>query len=235
MNLSDFDSLSDDEFFVATEEFEPPEDELMDTDEDYDEEEEEEEEEEEADGEYYIDEEEVDVQDNQEIERIILGNSPNFLAQIQQVLQHGIGMRSTRTTDYEDPTSASRRRLQALPPLPYKAGKRLLYSGQFGEIDDRRAKKRRHEAPRTLTQYARFRELGWKRESIINISKKWIPEERMGKIVAQYDRHVYSGQFSHDGSFFYTASQDFTCRMYSTLNPSNPHDWKLYKVNSPQV
>jgi len=232
MNLSDLDSLSDDEFFVTTEEFEPPYDELMDTDED----DEEEEEEGDSNGEYYIDEGEVDGQGNQEIQRIILRNSPNFLEQIQQVLQHGIGMRSRRTTDYEDPTSASRRRLQALPPLPYKAGKRLIYSGQFGEIDDRRAKKRRYEAPRTLTQYARFRELGWKkRESIVNISKKWIPDERMGRIVDQYDRHVYSGQFSHDGSFFYTASQDFKCRMYSTLNPSNLHDWKLYKVKLAQA
>jgi len=167
------------------------------------------------------------------LERILLQSHPGFLRQIQQILAHGI-----RERDDDDDASnrprrrqVRRRRIQDLPPLPYKAGKRLLNSGQFGEIDDPRCRKRRYEGAKTVTQFARFRELGRKRGSTLSITKRWLPGSEQGKIIAQYDRHVYSGQFSHDGTFFYTASQDFKCRMYQTLNPGSPSDWKLYKVH----
>jgi hypothetical protein len=111
----------------------------------------------------------------------------------------------------------------------------LAHSGEFGTVDDRGGRKRRFEGPRTINQLTRFREMGWRRESLLPLSKGWLPTERMGRLIAKYDRHVYSGQFSHDGGFFYTAAQDFRCRMYSTLNPSNPRDWKLYKVSLPSL
>ena len=65
---------------------------------------------------------------------------------------------------------------------------------------------------------------------MLAISKNWLPQENNGKLVAKNEWRVYSGQFSHDGSFFYTAGQDFKCRLYQTPNPANPADWKLYKV-----
>jgi hypothetical protein len=221
---------SDEEYFPTAEQTELEDDEMMDSEED----EEENGEEIEVDGPNdveYIDgvhlaDEEVEA----DLERILLQSNPGFLRQIQQVLQHGIRMRGSSSSFEDLPSTRRRRRLQELPPLPYEAGKHLLYSGEFGEIDDRIAKKRRYESPRTLTQFARFRELGWRRESTLAISKKWLPAESKGRMVAHYERYVYSGQFSHDGSFFYTASQDFKCRMYQTLNPANPRDWKLYKV-----
>ena len=45
-------------------------------------------------------------------------------------------------------------------------------------------------------------------------------------MIIQYDRRCYSGQFSDDGNFYFTCSQDFRVRMYDT---SNPYEWKYYK------
>jgi hypothetical protein len=210
---------SDEEYFPTEEE--PDQD--MDT--------EDEEEEEDNDYREYLDpEDETDRDEQADVERILLQSNPGLLRQIQRVLQHGIGIRSNTQSYEERQNRRTRRRLQEIPTVPYPAGKCLLNSGEFGEIDDRRAKKRRYEKARTIMQLARFREMGWRKESTLPLSKAWLPPPNQGSIVAQYDRHVYSGQFSHDGSFFYTASQDFKCRMYQTLNPSNVQDWKLYKV-----
>lgn len=44
--------------------------------------------------------------------------------------------------------------------------------------------------------------------------------------IIHYDNRSYSGQFSEDGNFFYSCSQDFRVRMYDT---SNPYEWKYYK------
>lgn len=41
------------------------------------------------------------------------------------------------------------------------------------------------------------------------------------------DANVYSGQFSDDGSFYFSCSQDLRVRMYDT---SNPFNWTLYKT-----
>jgi hypothetical protein len=229
MDFFDREYSASDEYFSTVEELEITYDESM-----YEEEEDEEEQEQDPDDPDYFDIEPAEEEDNDEDESedeneynpISVQSNPGF---IRHVLQHGISILSNPTSSYEGATS-SRRRRRRPPSLPYKVGKHLLYSGEFGEIDDRRAKKRRYEGARTLTQLARFRELGYRKESILAISKNWIPQDGKGRIVTHYDGHVYSGQFSHDGSFFYTASKDFKCRMYQTLNPGNARDWKLYKV-----
>ncbi|KAI5801493.1 WD40-repeat-containing domain protein, partial [Peziza echinospora] len=45
--------------------------------------------------------------------------------------------------------------------------------------------------------------------------------------VMRHNSNVYSGQFSTDGNFFYSCSQDFKVRMYDT---SNPYNWEHYKT-----
>ena len=228
-------SSSDEEYFPTEEELNQEDE---DEDEDYNEAEASEEEEEE--------EEEEEVQGQVlNIDDIMVHQSPNFLRQIQEVLQRTIAARvrpvaTERTTAPHGsarPRHRPRRLLQDIAPIPFPEGKRLINSGEFGAIDDRTHKKRRFEGARTVTQFARYRELGGtsKRGSTVAITKGWLPKDSSGRIVAQYDRHVYSGQFSHDGSFFYTASQDFKCRMYSTPNPANPEDWTLYKVLPPPI
>lgn len=205
-----------------------------------------------------VDYDEEDEEEEEEvvelnIDHVLRQQDPHFLRQIQQALQRTISGRTNATpggggggggghnhhissvSTRSNPARRnhrSRRLLQDIPPIPFPEGKRLINSGEFGAIDDRTHKRRRFEGACTVTQFARYRELGAssKRASTIAITKRWLPKETSGRIVAQYDRHVYSGQFSHDGSFFYTASQDFKCRMYSTPNPAVPHDWTLYKV-----
>lgn len=44
--------------------------------------------------------------------------------------------------------------------------------------------------------------------------------------IVHYDQRAYSGQFSDDGNFFFSCSQDFNVRMYDT---SNPYKWVYYK------
>ena len=231
MVLLDLEASSDEEYFPTSQELEAMEDEdQMDTEDNEEEDDEEagaEDVEEPYDPDYIEDSDDIDV------EEILLRSNPGLLRQIQQVLQHGIGLRSASSTARDEGSRRrNRRRLQDLPATPYIVGKHLLNSGEFGEVDDHTAKKRLYHGARTISQLARFRELGWRRENTLILTKRWLPDERKGRIVAQYDRHVYSGQFSHDGSFFYTASQDFKCRMYQTLNPAHPKDWKLYKVPS---
>ena len=168
-----------------------------------------------------------------DIMRIFEQTNPTILHRVAHLFHRAAGVPSSFTRPQDFPRR--RRRLQKLPPTPYAAGRALANSGEFGMVDDRRAKKRRYEGARTISQLARFRELGWRRENPLCVTKGWIPDERTTSCVAQYDRHVYSGQFSHDGSFFYTACQDFRCRMYQTLNPSSPKEWKLYKVKNPTL
>jgi len=231
-------SSDDEEYFPTTEELYQvdEEDEMITEEED---EEEEEEDEEAVHAPEYTDmydqvesedeeEEEEQEEEEEEVEeeRVDQRSQGRIMRQIQEVLTSGLSI----LRDRDEPRRHRQRTLPDLPTIPYVAGKHLMNSGEFGPLDDRTAKKRRFEGPRTITQFSRFRELGWKRENTVVLTKKWLPAERRGRIVAQYNRHVYSGQFSHDGSFFYTASQDFRCRMYSTLNPSNPADWKLFRV-----
>ena len=183
-----------------------------------------------------------DEDESATVERIIRLNNPGILRQLQQAIQRGIALRHQNNTvpvsgfqSSEGSLRRSRRRLPQIPDPPFPAGKALLNSGEFGQIDDPRARKRRYEDARTITQLARFRELGYRKESTLRLTRKWIPQAKKGNIVAQFDRHVYSGQFSHDGSFFVTASQDFRCRMYETLNPSRAQEWKLFKVPIPAI
>jgi WD repeat-containing protein 23 len=46
-------------------------------------------------------------------------------------------------------------------------------------------------------------------------------------MIIHYDEPVYSGQFSDDGNFFFSANKDYKVRMYDT---SNPYKWRYYKT-----
>lgn len=52
-----------------------------------------------------------------------------------------------------------------------------------------------------------------------------IPSSKADTII-HYDSRCESGQFSDDGNFFFSCSQNYTVRMYNT---SNPYHWKYYK------
>jgi len=46
-------------------------------------------------------------------------------------------------------------------------------------------------------------------------------------MIVHFDEPVYSGQFSDDGNFFFSANKDYHVRMYDT---SNPYSWRYYKT-----
>ncbi|PHH87540.1 hypothetical protein CDD83_8730 [Cordyceps sp. RAO-2017] len=126
----------------------------------------------------------------------------------------------------------SRRRRQPkdpnrFPKVPSEEGLKLMRSGAFGANDyDMHAKKR-------ISRRMLERELGLgdreqrKRNNDI-VTQSMIPGTRAEQII-HYDDPVYSGQFSDDGNFFFSCSQDFKVRMYDT---SNPYRWKHYKTIS---
>ncbi|KAM4065051.1 LEC14B protein [Hirsutella rhossiliensis] len=113
------------------------------------------------------------------------------------------------------------------PKVPSNEGTKLMRSGAFGANDyDMHAKKR-------ICRRMLEREIGLgdreqrKRNNDI-VMQSMIPGTRAEQIV-HYDDPVYSGQFSDDGNFFFSCSQDFKVRLYDT---SNPYEWKHYKTVS---
>ena len=58
------------------------------------------------------------------------------------------------------------------------------------------------------------------------------PPKLVGHQHVNFNSRVYCGQFSEDGSFFYTADQDFTVKLYDTQNATQ---WREYKSISAKV
>ncbi|KAK2734297.1 hypothetical protein FQN55_002845 [Onygenales sp. PD_40] len=113
------------------------------------------------------------------------------------------------------------------PKVPSDAGRELMYTGQYGSNPHYADKlKRRKEK---LATRLMWRELAYdgRLNSSRSISQGLIPASRADKII-HYDARCYSGQFSDDGNFFFTACQDFKVRMYDTSNPQG--NWKYYKT-----
>ncbi|KAB8248400.1 WD40-repeat-containing domain protein [Aspergillus flavus] len=114
------------------------------------------------------------------------------------------------------------------PPVPSEEGAKLMASGDFGSnsyYTDELKKRRKSLATRTM-----WRELGMDlsgpRQEVQSITQGLIPGSVADKII-HFDSRCYSGQFSDDGNFFFSCSQDFRVRMYDT---SNPYEWKYYKT-----
>lgn len=59
------------------------------------------------------------------------------------------------------------------------------------------------------------------------IAQEMVPATTRPDHIIHYDSRAYSGQFSDDGNFFFSCTQNFKVRMYDT---SNPYHWKYYKT-----
>lgn len=59
------------------------------------------------------------------------------------------------------------------------------------------------------------------------IAQDMIPNSTHADKIIHYDSRAYSGQYSDDGNFFFSCTQNFRVQMYDT---SNPYDWKYYKT-----
>ncbi|RDA89395.1 hypothetical protein CP532_6144 [Ophiocordyceps camponoti-leonardi (nom. inval.)] len=113
------------------------------------------------------------------------------------------------------------------PKVPSDEGRKLMRNGTFG------ANSTEMRASKTLARRMLERELALgdgeqRRRNNDIVTQSLIPGTRADQIV-HYDHPVYSGQFSDDGNFFFSCSQDFKVRMYDT---SNPFEWKHYKTVS---
>ncbi|RMZ85394.1 hypothetical protein DV737_g737, partial [Chaetothyriales sp. CBS 132003] len=59
------------------------------------------------------------------------------------------------------------------------------------------------------------------------LAQELVPSSSQADRIIHYDSRAYCGQFSDDGNFFFSCTQNFKVRMYDT---SNAYDWKYYKT-----
>ncbi|KAF4548534.1 WD domain-containing protein 22 [Elsinoe fawcettii] len=114
------------------------------------------------------------------------------------------------------------------PPVPHPEGQKLIQEGVFGMNEpekDTVVRRKKKLAYRTM-----MRELGLETPSIERARNRLMRHEMIPcakpDMTINFQSRGYSGQFSDDGNFFFTCSQDFYVRMYDT---SNPYRWKYYK------
>jgi len=116
------------------------------------------------------------------------------------------------------------------PKVPSEAGRELMDSGLYGSRDshvDIRRKRRR-----TVSERLMWRRLGVDARSSMKkqnrlLAQDLVPATTLADKIIHYDSRAYSGQFSDDGNFFFSCTQNFKVRMYDT---SNPYEWKYYKT-----
>ncbi|GAA95384.1 hypothetical protein E5Q_02038 [Mixia osmundae IAM 14324] len=120
----------------------------------------------------------------------------------------------------------ARRQRPLFEPIkkPLKEGVALERSGEFGRPPQRyyaSEQQRTLHASRNafgLVDMMRKRETTRGRRTFEDYSDIAIPNTD-GTEVAQYGSSVYCGQYSEDGSFFYTCAQDFKVRIYDMTAP----------------
>ncbi|KAG0135977.1 WD40-repeat-containing domain protein [Tuber indicum] len=167
---------------------------------------------------------------------ILSGNSPMRIGQL--IFASGTG----RSFPGCQQRRVSLRSGEGIDPVPNPEGQELMRSGEFGSDDFTKSRSwesggdstgvRRKSVPNTsISKLLLQRELGCYtsgRERRLNqlVAQLMVPSTNADFIV-HYDTRSYSGQFSEDGNFFYSCSQDFRVRMYDT---SNPYQWKYYKT-----
>lgn len=128
--------------------------------------------------------------------------------------------------------AAARRNLSPnrFPHIPNDSGRNLMQSGLFGSKDSRIEKIGRRK--QSVSERLLWRKLGIEPRSTARrhnrlIAQDLIPNTTVADRIIHYDSRAYSGQFSDDGNFFFSCTQNFKVQMYDT---SNPYDWKYYKT-----
>ena len=171
------------------------------------------------------------------IQLIMRNNGQNGLEQL-------FGLGDDEEEEEVQPRQRTRRTRELRPHprntyQPQPAGSALMESGSFGINDhadglSRNTRLESHEGIRRKKKVATRvmqRELGLGspgKERSYNrlVSQELLPSTKADTII-NYDERCYSGQFSEDGNFFFSCSQDFRVRMYDT---SNPYSWRHYKT-----
>ncbi|KAJ3089073.1 hypothetical protein HK102_007264 [Quaeritorhiza haematococci] len=65
--------------------------------------------------------------------------------------------------------------------------------------------------------------------SVVSLANAFVPNTK-GKVALRYRNRAYSGQFSEDGSFFYSCTQDFKVHLYDTANIDDFRPTKLFRA-----
>ncbi|GAA5908642.1 hypothetical protein JCM6882_003702 [Rhodosporidiobolus microsporus] len=123
--------------------------------------------------------------------------------------------------DWWGPTRRNAKQYYPIHTSPHSSGERLLRSGAFGPPPRSYDKSRSASwtKPVNLSEKVRMRELGMsRRTSRLGWGEVAIPNS-VGVEVSQFTSKVYSGQYSSDGRFFYSACQDFRVYIYDTATP----------------
>jgi len=100
-------------------------------------------------------------------------------------------------------------------------GEILMKSGEFGIIEPSPDKGLNAEKlfSRNACHQLMLREILPGRFSKVSFGKNFRPNTN-GEVAVNYGVRAYSGQYSLDGSFFYTCCQDFRVHIYDTTNPN---------------
>ncbi|KAF1982864.1 WD40 repeat-like protein [Aulographum hederae CBS 113979] len=169
--------------------------------------------------------------------------------QILRILGRGgfaqlFGRNATRFGEEEDEDEievygASRRpnlRSRRSPPpgrsafekVPSEVGRQLMESGLFGsnERPEDSIRRKKKIAYRLMRRELGQGDYGRQKAESRLLAQDFIPDTAADTII-HYNRRCYSGQFSNDGNFFYSCTQDFKIHMYDT---SNPYNWRHYKT-----
>lgn len=119
---------------------------------------------------------------------------------------------------------------ERFPKVPSETGKALMNSGIYGQRDDFTDIRRRRKT--TVSERLMWRRLGLEARGSARrhnrlLAQEFVPKTTVADKIIHYDSRAYSGQFSDDGNFFFSCTQNFKVRMYDT---SNPYEWKYYKT-----
>ncbi len=116
------------------------------------------------------------------------------------------------------------------PKVPSEAGQALMDSGTYGSNEnfvDKRRKRKNNLSERLMWRRLGLDARGTCRRANRYLAQDMVPNTTAADKVIHYDSRAYSGQFSDDGNFFFSCTQNFKVRMYDT---SNPYAWKYYKT-----
>ncbi|GAA6041985.1 hypothetical protein JCM8097_009131 [Rhodosporidiobolus ruineniae] len=119
--------------------------------------------------------------------------------------------------DWWGPTRRNPKQYYPIIKEPEEAGMRLERSGAFGPVPTKydNSKQAAWTQPQNLAEQLRLRELNIRRPAKTAFGDLMIPNSA-GVEVSQFTSKVYSGQYSSDGRFFYSACQDFRVYIYDT-------------------
>ncbi|GAA5823421.1 hypothetical protein JCM11251_000628 [Rhodosporidiobolus azoricus] len=126
--------------------------------------------------------------------------------------------------DWWGPTRRNAKQWYPMHTSPHPSGEQLLRAGAFGPPPAHSYGSKPRQTswidPTNVAEKVRMRELGQRRraDKVRYWGEGCIPNSD-GVEVSQFTSKVYSGQYSSDGRFFYSACQDFRVYIYDTATP----------------